>query len=83
MSLFRMGYATGLAGFTCMMRYCTPEVLKCYTESVCRDTLGCVQHAKVTQPGSLLNCEVEEAMKGDINDFTFLTDCMYNHKCQP
>ena len=83
MSIYRAGVTAAVTGFACMMRYCTGPTLKCFSEPVCRNTLNCVRNANATEPGSMLNCEVEEAMKGDINDFTKLTECIYQNKCQP
>ena len=86
MSIYRLGVTSafsGLTGFACMMWYCTEPTFKCFTEPVCRDTLNCVRNANATEPGSMLNCEVEEAMKGKIDDFTTLTECIYSNECQP
>jgi hypothetical protein len=87
MSLYKLG-AAGLStsiigGFMCMIEHCTAPMTKCFTESVCRDTLWCILNSDFSQPGSQLNCEVEEAMIGSVEDFTVLTECIYDKGCRP
>jgi hypothetical protein len=94
MSLYRVGAAVGAAGalgaahlgtnfiggFICMFEKCSSPMFKCFTESVCRSTLSCILQSDFSQPGSQLNCEVENAERGSVEDFTVLTECLYNPK---
>jgi len=59
MSIYRLGAAATISGVVCMFEHCTSSMLKCFSESVCRDTLRCILGSDFSQPGSQLNCEVE------------------------
>jgi hypothetical protein len=77
------GIMNYIEGFYCMFDKCMPPLKTCMWEPSCIETLGCILSSDQNAPGSLLNCEVKHAMTGDVTDFTTLTECIFDHGCQP